>query len=171
MKNLSIKKTILNILFGMVSLSWLAVSNTVVAADTCEKISVHGEIFITGPLIPGPIALGSAFYTFGDGTTAIASVSAILVDPLKVSDEGVIHITLDITHAFPNGDTLNWLVSPVISPTDQPGISTLNERLVLIAGTGSYLDAMGRGTGHGYVSFLDGQIIVDGKGMLCGANL
>lgn len=163
------RKVFNNAISGLSIVLCMLAAGSVWAADQCQRIEAEGNVAFIGPLVQGsdPVALGVVTYSFPDGVRE-AMVTSFLIEPIKTTEDGTIHLVTDVLHDFPGGDNLTWRLSIVLSPTDIPGEFRLNEHNMLVSGAGIYVDAFARSTGHGIASFNTGQATVFAKGRICG---
>jgi|GEM_PF-3653961 len=139
------------------------------AATSCEHIEIEANIALTGILIPGQVGgEGTLTWTFGDRVLVTEAHPLILAGPI-VSDDGTIHLVVQQHAAFNDEDSMTWIANQVLAPTEIPGELRVNERISLITGTGLYQEAIGKGTGHGDLSFNQLTASLRSKAKLCDA--
>lgn len=142
------------------------VSASARAESDCEKGTLEGSAVLQTVMGPGT---GYAFMTLGDQTIPISSFG-VFVPPMKVTEDGTIHLTIEENDTTPDGSTLKFLDSLVLSPTDLPGEYRLLIKSVFVEGTGIFddPDLAGRYVGHGEVSFNTLTLSHSGMVTVCG---
>ena len=137
------------------------------AETSCEHIEIEANIALTGILIPGQVGgEGTLTWIFSDQVLVTEAQPLILAGPI-LSDDGTIHLVVQQHAAFNDEDSMTWVAKQVLSPTEIPGEFRVNERISLIAGTGLYQEAIGKGIGHGDVSFNQLTADLRSKAKLC----
>ena len=148
----------------------LQYSSSVQADNPCMKVYISAEVQLIRELTvaPDPIGFGDVKYVYEDGSMGNALATLFLAEPLKYTEDGTIHVTINASHDFGNADSIVWKIDQVHTPTTIPGEYTLNERINIIDGTGIYADSFGRGTAHGGSSFITFGGFIEGKARVCG---
>lgn len=144
----------------------LLCSQAAIAQPNCIQMKGEASLQLVAIPVPGAtFALGGITY-YLDDQPRFANAMVKIIDMQPPTEDGTIHITAQMFHDFMNGDTLTWQGKSILS-LESPGEFRLNERLHLIAGTGSFEGIDAIATGHGHISMNDFTASISAKGWLC----
>ena len=134
----------------VLALVLLVVLGSALAKPARDPVSGYGSSVLNLATQP-PSSTGTVtFFIRGEELTADLSVTVLT---MTFSDEGVLHATALSTLDFGCGDTFTTKDKIVGEPAG-PGLSTVNESLKIIRGTGAYEGASGHLSIHGQMQFV-----------------
>lgn len=151
---------------GLAMLAFCCMTSPAQAETDCVKGEIEGWVTLQTVMGPG---VGYFIMTLGDQAIPITTVGTF-VPPMKVTEDGTIHLTVQENDTAPDGSTVQFLDNLVLSPTDIPGEYRLRIKSSYVSGTGIFNgpDLDGRYIGHGEVSFNDLTMHHSGQVTVCG---
>ncbi len=151
----------------LVFLGLLVLVSPQARADSgCIQMSAQGQATSIDPTNPFDTYKGSWVVTF-DGQPPVEATLTIVIENIKVGDDGTIHMVNALTIVMPDGSSLKMADNAVLVPTETPLIYRFNTRLNNFEGTGFFTNAFGMLIAHGTLNLATAHIEGTPDGKIC----
>ncbi len=152
------------------TVAMLVLGTNVWAEKNCQAVSGTSDVqFTPAPWTPGTqVASGTITLetTKKGGGSWSGDATLILLQLIPVAD-GSMQMLVRFDFDFAIGGSLSMVAYAVLTPSAVPGEYSINERAMVIGGTGDFENAFGDGTAAGTASLITGMAHVNVMGTIC----